>query len=1063
MYNITMELIDHNNLFQTVFNSSSNGIAVLQPFYNEKDKIEDFSILLFNAHTFKWIGDIDYKGKKYSEIFSTSKETGILKKFIQVAESGTVACFEQWYTGEGMQRWFRFTAVKQSELLVVTTEDITETKKAEINLKNALADAQKQKRLHDSITNNTPDLVYVFSLSYKFIYVNKALLTMWGKSEQDAIGKGLRENGYEEWHALMHEKEIDEVVATKKRVRGTVSFPHAELGSRIYDYILVPVFNELGEVEAIAGTTRDITDIKRAEELLQQSETRFRNMIEQAPIAILLSKGEDIIIESINKPMLEFMNKKTADEALGKKMIETLPELLGQQALKTVIDVQKSGIAFRGDDQPVDLMINGKLERRYFNFSYDRITDVTGSSSVLHMAVDVTEQLLSRRKIEDSEKRFRSLIEEAPVGTCLYVGPDMRIEIANKIIMDHWGRGPEVIGKNMIDVFPEAKNQPFPEILKEVYRTGKQYEQKGAKAEINIKGVLTTCYFDFTYKPLFDETGNVYAILDVVIDVTAQIKAKRKLEENQEFIRKIFYTSPVANLVYFGKEMILQEANEKMLEIFGRDSSIIGKPIMETIPELTKTDLYEKYTAVLESGETYQVFAQRIELIKNGASYFGYYDYTYKPLTDDNGKVYGVVCIAVEVTDQVYARQKQQEAEAGLRGAVELAQLGTWSIDVATNGLIYSDRLIEWFGFDPNDKNYNEVIPVLLEEDQERIAKAVAWALNPESGGIYDETYTVIHPKTGHRRILHAQGKTVFDLTGMPIRMNGTAQDVTIQHELQMALEQQVRIRTEELKEAVDELGHTNENLEQSNMRLLQSNEELAQFAYIASHDLQEPLRKIITFSNLLETSLGENKTASTQNYMDKIMHSSIRMRNLINDVLNYSRLDKSDDQFVEVNLNEILEHIILDYDLLIEQKNAEIYIENLPILKANAVQMAQLFRNLIGNALKFIQKDKIPVISISAQPAELCEIEKVQIRNSDSQFYKIKIKDNGIGFAPEYFERIFNIFQRLHSKTEYEGTGIGLAMCKKIVQNHGGDIFAESKSGEGAVFTILLPVNLKA
>jgi PAS domain S-box-containing protein len=1056
-----MELLENNNLFQTIFNSSTNGITVMQPLYNDKGKIEDFSILLLNAYTFNWTGDIDYKGRKFSEVFPKVKETGILEKFIQVAESGAADCFEKWYTGEGMHHWFRFNAVKQAELLVVTTEDITERKQTEINLKNALADAQKQKRLHDSITNNTPDLVYVFSLSYKFIYANKALLTMWGKAEEDAIGKGLRENGYEEWHAQMHEREIDEVVATKKIVRGTVSFPHAELGSRIYDYILVPVINEQGEVEAIAGTTRDITDIKRAEELLQQSEARFRNMIEQAPVAILLSRGEDVIIESVNKPMLEFMNKKSADEALGKKMLETLPELMGQQALETVIEVQKTGIPFRGDDQPVDLIIDGKLERRYFNFSYDRITEVTGSSAVLHMAVDVTEQLLSRRRIEDSEKRFRSLIEEAPVGTCLYVGPDMRIEIANKIIMDHWGRGPEVIGKNMIDVFPEAKNQPFPEILKEVYRTGKQYEQKGARADINIHGVLTTFYFDFTYKPLFDESGNVYAILDVVIDVTAQINAKRKLEENQEFIRKIFYSSPVANLVYVGKEMILQEANEKMLEIFGRDASIIGKPIMETIPELKKTDLFEKYSDVLASCETYQVFAQRIELIKNGASYFGYYDYTYKPLCDDNGEAYGVICIAIEVTDQVYARQKQQEAEAGLRGAVELAQLGTWSIDVATNGLVYSDRLIEWFGFDPNDKNYNEVIPVLLDKDQERVAKAVAWALNPESGGVYDETYTVIHPKTGHKRILHAQGKTVFDLTGNPIRMNGTAQDVTIQYEVQLALEQQVRIRTEELKEAVDELGHTNQNLEKSNIRLLQSNEELAQFAYIASHDLQEPLRKIITFSNLLETSMGENKTASTQNYMDKIMHASMRMRNLINDVLNYSRLAKSDDQFIEVDLNEIVEHIILDYDLLIEQKGAKIYIENLPILKANAVQMAQLFRNLIGNALKFTQKDRLPVISISAEPAEISEIDKVQIGNSDSQFCKIQIKDNGIGFEPQYFERIFNIFQRLHSKTEYEGTGIGLAMCKKIVQNHGGDIFAESQFGEGAVFTILLPINV--
>ncbi|QSB29124.1 PAS domain S-box protein [Flavobacterium sp. CLA17] len=1054
-----MDLIN-NDLFQTVFDSASNGIAVMQAVYDDNNKVKDFSVLLFNAYTLNWIGDKPYKGRLYSELFPTVKQTGILQKFIETAETGITARFEQWYEGEGMNHWFRFTAVRQQDLLVITTDDITQSKQAEIALNRALEAAEKQRRLYDSITNNTPDLVYVFDLSYNFIYANKALLNMWGKSAEEAIGRGLRENGYEEWHAQMHEREIDEVAAVKKTVRGTVSFPHAELGSRMYDYILVPVLNERGEVEAVAGTTRDITDIKQAEEKLQQSETRFRNMIEQAPVAILLSRGEDVVIESINKPMLQFMNKSSADEVIGKKMIETLPELSGQQALQTVIEVQKTGISFRGDDQPVDLIINGRLERRYFNFSYDCIQEASGNSAVLHMAVDVTEMLLSRKKIEESEKRFRSLIEEAPVGTCLYVGPDMRIEIANKIIMDQWGRGPEVIGKNMIDVFPEAKNQPFPEILKKVYKSGKQYEQKGARADIMIDGKLKTSYFDFTYKPLFDSNGSVYAILDVVVDVTSQVKAKLLLEENQEFIRKIFYNSPVANLVYVGKNMILREANEKMLEIFGRDASIIGKPILETIPELRKTDLFEKYNEILATGETYQVSAQRIDLIKDGIPHSGYYDYTYKALMDDNGAAYGMICIAVEVTDQVYARQKELEAEARLRGAVELAQLGTWSIDVATNGLTYSDRLIEWFGYDPKDQDYNKVIPILEDEDQERVAKAVAWALNPESGGIYDEVYKVIHPITGHKRILHAQGKTVFDLAGNPIRMHGTAQDVTIQHELQTALEQQVLIRTEELAATADELVKTNENLEKSNLRLVQSNEELAQFAYIASHDLQEPLRKIITFSNLLETSLGEHAAPNAKNYMSKILNSSMRMRSLISDVLNYSQLAKSEEHFKEVNLNEIVQNLIMDYDLLIEQKKAKIYLEDLPVIQANPMQMAQLFRNLIGNALKFTKKDRDPIISIKALPLEPHDIDKIHTTHSNAEFCKIQITDNGIGFEAQYFERIFNIFQRLHSKSDYEGTGIGLAMCKKIVQNHGGDITAESQFGEGAVFTIILPIN---
>ncbi|RFS17125.1 PAS domain-containing sensor histidine kinase [Emticicia sp. C21] len=406
-----MELIENKDLLQTVFDSAPNGIAVMRSVYNEKGRVEDFSILLFNAYTFNWIGETDYKGKRYGDVFPMVKETGILEKFIEVAETGVSANFERWYTGEGMNHWFRFTAVKHAELLVVTTEDITERKQAEIALQKALDAAEKQKRLYDSIINTTPDLVYVFDPTYRFTYANKALLNMWGKTAEEAIGKGLRDNGYEEWHALMHEREIDEVLASNKTIRGTVSFPHAELGSRVYDYIFGPVFNEKGEVEVIAGTTRDITELKHAEENLKQSEARFRNMIEQAPVAILLSRGEELMSESVNEPMVKFMNKSSADEIIGKTLVEALPELKDQPVLQIVLDVQKTGIPFRGDEQPVDFLIDGKLERRYFNLSYDVIKEPGKSNAVMHIAADVTEQVLARKKIEESENRYKTLSE----------------------------------------------------------------------------------------------------------------------------------------------------------------------------------------------------------------------------------------------------------------------------------------------------------------------------------------------------------------------------------------------------------------------------------------------------------------------------------------------------------------------------------------------------------------------------------------------------------------------------------------------------------------------------
>lgn len=173
-----------------------------------------------------------------------------------------------------------------------TSTDITERRKVEQELRQAKEDSEQQKRVYEAIASGTPDLIYVFDLEYRFTYANDALLTMWGKTWDEAIGRRLTENGYEDWHAAMHEREIDQVRATKQPIRGEVSFPHAVLGRRIYDYIFTPVLNDEGEVTAVAGTTRDITDIRKAEMAVSESEVRFRMMAEGMDVLIVLTDDQ---------------------------------------------------------------------------------------------------------------------------------------------------------------------------------------------------------------------------------------------------------------------------------------------------------------------------------------------------------------------------------------------------------------------------------------------------------------------------------------------------------------------------------------------------------------------------------------------------------------------------------------------------------------------------------------------------------------------------------------------------------------------------------------------------
>jgi len=229
-------------------------------------------------------------------------------------------------------------------------------------------------------------------------------------------------------------------------------------------------------------------------------------------------------------------------------------------------------------------------------------------------------------------------------------------------------------------------------------------------------------------------------------------------------------------------------------------------------------------------------------------------------------------------------------------------------------------------------------------------------------------------------------------------------------------------------------------------------NKQLEEYAYIASHDLQEPLRKVKTFANLLEKNIG-NTNASIK-YLEKINKAATRMENLIKDVLKYSQLSMQNEIFSPVDLNKIIENVREDFELLIEQKSANISYSVLPVLKGIPIQLHQLFSNLMANSLKFT--NQAPEIKISSQKADKKEIRNINTLNPNQNYIKIMFSDNGIGFDQDYADQIFKLFQRLNHG-QY-GTGIGLALCKKIVENHQGHISVESQPDRGTVFSIYLP-----
>lgn len=260
----------------------------------------------------------------------------------------------------------------------------------------------------------------------------------------------------------------------------------------------------------------------------------------------------------------------------------------------------------------------------------------------------------------------------------------------------------------------------------------------------------------------------------------------------------------------------------------------------------------------------------------------------------------------------------------------------------------------------------------------------------------------------------------------------------------------------------ITERKRAEEKLRDFATRLERSNRELQDFAYVASHDLQEPLRKVTVFGDRLKAKCGEALGEEGHDYLDRMLKAAGRMQNLINDLLTFSRVTTKAQPFEAVDLSKVAQEVLSDLEAGIEQRQAVVEVGPLPTVEAEPLQMRQLLQNLIGNALKFHRPDVKPVVRVAATIHR--EQRPDAPRNAPPrELLRLTVADNGIGFDEKYLDRIFNVFQRLHSRSAYEGTGMGLAITRKIVEHHGGQVTAHSKPGEGATFVVTLPLRAAA
>lgn len=412
-----------------------------------------------------------------------------------------------------------------------------------------------------------------------------------------------------------------------------------------------------------------------------------------------------------------------------------------------------------------------------------------------------------------------------------------------------------------------------------------------------------------------------------------------------------------------------------------------------------------------------------------------------RPIFDSSGTLIAAVNMLIDITDLKRVDQALRESETRFRTVANTAPVLIWMADQNRHCTFFNKGWLDFTGRTQEEEAGNGWIRGIHPDDLEKYMNL--YATSSEARKTFYIEYR-LRKHTGEYCWIASRGEPRYLPDGTFEGYIGSCTDINDAKMNAAVLEQRIEERTSALNDAI--------------IQLERSNLELAQFAYVVTHDLQEPLRKVKTFTDRLMVKASRKLAEDEKTYLGKIKASADRMSGLIKDVLNYSILTRSAESFISTDLNAIAKHVLTDFELLITQKKAVFKIGNLPVIDAIHLQMNQLFNNLIGNSLKFTSPDVIPVICINASIADENEVKKYALLENKT-YMKLTFSDNGIGFSQEYSEKIFEIFQRLNRNDEYPGTGVGLALCKKIITNHKGIISAESVPGKGAMFHIILPL----
>ena len=852
-----------------------------------------------------------------------------------------------------------------------------------------------------------------------------------------ALGNSAKETFSEIWHIIEP--------MYKGVLQGTaVGFPDFMLTLNrngfeeecFFDFSYSPIRQENGEVGGILVTVLETTNKKKAQKALTESEVKFRTMADNIPNLAWMAKSDGWIYW-YNKRWYDYTGTTKADmEGWGWQSVHD-PTHLDEVLVKWKAAI-KEGKSF---EMLFPIKAADGSFRPFLTQAMPMLDDAGNIYQWFGTNTDISEQQRAEEALKESEERFRNMAEDSDIyinvadetGNATYF---------NRAWIKFTGRPmKDLIQFGWADLIHEEDRQNFVDIYLDAFLRQEAWvgEFKMLSSNNEYRWLLAKG------TPRTNEDGTFAGYVSSCTDISNLKNAQYALKSSEQRFKNLVKQSPVPMVILRGPEHKIEIANAVVEKRWGYGTvDFSNKTLGDLFPVLRQQQHSVLLDQVYKTGKSFREYESEVFFEELGGFKTCYFDFEYAPLLEQDGSVSRIITTIIDVTEHVEARQAIEKSEEKFRLLADSMPQHIWTSDIHGNLNYFNKSVYDYSGLSLEQVQKDGWIQIVHPDDRDENIRV--WTESISTG----KNFLIEHRfcrHDGEYRWQLSRAIPQLDENGKIQMWVGTSTDIQDQKNFTQELERQVNERTKQIAK--------------NNIELEKMNKELESFAYISSHDLQEPLRKIQIFSSQILESESENLSDTGKDKFMRMQNSANRMQTLIEDLLTYSRTGTAEKSFEQCDLTKIVDDVKEEMQEEIYQKKAVIKVNGECNLSVITFQFRQLLYNLISNSLKFTLPDQPPHIVINCKKVKgvNCNNEKL---GADSYYWHIGFTDNGIGFEDQYSHRIFEVFQRLHGKKEYRGTGIGLAIVKKIVENHGGFITARGEVDKGATFDIYIPEQIK-